>query len=337
MEYCIEAKALKPSFFSEYAVKSTQPATFFDEYMCANGISGVSCDDFSVDVFLDLSNEELLKEEFVEEESEEEEKDSLSDSSQDRAVEDDGFNCSTFSGSFDCGSISAGELSVPVDDLEHLEWLSLIVDDSASELSLLCPTGTFKENTKNRLEPVSRPPIQRTPILCFPSPVPAKARSKRSRSSGGAWSRASSSLSESSSTPTSSCGSSPTSVMSFSNPVRAADLILEPVVKKQKKRPAAEETGGETGGGSQTQRRCSHCQVQKTPQWRTGPLGAKTLCNACGVRYKSGRLFPEYRPACSPTFSGDVHSNSHRKVLEMRRQKDVPGTESGLTFGVTSF
>ncbi|KAI8533070.1 hypothetical protein RHMOL_Rhmol11G0267500 [Rhododendron molle] len=332
MEYCIEARALKSSFLSEYAVKSTQPAAFFDEYMCANGISGVSCDDFSVDVFLDLSNEE-----FVEEESEEEEKDSLSDSSQDRAVEDDGFNCSTFSGNIDCGSISAGELSVPVDDLEHLEWLSQIVDDSASELSLLCPTGAFKENTKNRLEPVSRPPIQRTPILCFPSPVPAKARSKRSRSSSRAWSRASSSLSESSSTPSSSCGSSPTSVMFFSNPVRAADLIHEPVVKKQKKRPAAEETGGETVGGSQTQRRCSHCQVQKTPQWRTGPLGAKTLCNACGVRYKSGRLFPEYRPACSPTFSGDVHSNSHRKVLEMRRQKDVPGTESGLTFGVPSF
>ncbi|KAF7126274.1 hypothetical protein RHSIM_Rhsim11G0182700 [Rhododendron simsii] len=338
MEYCIEARALKSSFFSEYAVKSTQPAGFFDELMCANGISGVSCDDFSVDVFLDLSNEELLKEEFVEEESEEEEKDSLSDSSsQDRAVEDDGFNCSTFSGNIDCGSISAGELFVPVDELEHLEWLSQIVDDSASELSLLCPTGTFKENTKNRLEPVSRPPIQRTPILCFPSPVPAKARSKRSRSSGRAWSRASSSLSESSSTPSSSCGSSPTSVMFSSNPVWAADLIFEPVVKKQKKRPAAEETSGETGGGSQTQRRCSHCQVQKTPQWRTGPLGAKTLCNACGVRYKSGRLFPEYRPACSPTFSCDVHSNSHRKVLEMRRQKDVPGTESGLTFGVPSF
>nr|GMD57237.1 GATA transcription factor 1-like [Ipomoea batatas] len=68
-------------------------------------------------------------------------------------------------------------------------------------------------------------------------------------------------------------------------------------------------------------RRFQHCRVDKTPQWRAGPMGPKTLCNACGVRYKSGRLLPEYRPANSPTFSAAVHSNSHRKVLKMRRQK----------------
>jgi hypothetical protein len=52
-------------------------------------------------------------------------------------------------------------------------------------------------------------------------------------------------------------------------------------------------------------------------------MGPKTLCNACGVRYKSGRLVPEYRPAASPTFVVSKHSNSHRKVLELRRQKEV--------------
>lgn len=69
-------------------------------------------------------------------------------------------------------------------------------------------------------------------------------------------------------------------------------------------------------------RRCTHCASEKTPQWRTGPLGPKTLCNACGVRYKSGRLVPEYRPAASPTFVLTQHSNSHRKVMELRRQKE---------------
>ncbi|PON76790.1 GATA transcription factor [Parasponia andersonii] len=67
-----------------------------------------------------------------------------------------------------------------------------------------------------------------------------------------------------------------------------------------------------------TTKRCTHCEVTNTPQWREGPLGPKTLCNACGVRYRSGRLFPEYRPAASPTFVPSVHSNSHKKVLEMR-------------------
>ncbi|KAL1538321.1 GATA transcription factor 4-like [Salvia divinorum] len=70
-------------------------------------------------------------------------------------------------------------------------------------------------------------------------------------------------------------------------------------------------------------RKCLHCASEKTPQWRTGPMGPKTLCNACGVRYKSGRLVPEYRPAASPTFVTARHSNSHRKVMELRRQKDV--------------
>ena len=52
-------------------------------------------------------------------------------------------------------------------------------------------------------------------------------------------------------------------------------------------------------------------------------MGPKTLCNACGVRYKSGRLVPEYRPAASPTYVSAKHSNSHRKVMEIRRQKEL--------------
>ncbi|XP_011017443.1 PREDICTED: GATA transcription factor 4-like [Populus euphratica] len=88
----------------------------------------------------------------------------------------------------------------------------------------------------------------------------------------------------------------------------------------EKENNGAPHSSAETEGGA---RRCSHCASEKTPQWRTGPLGPKTLCNACGVRYKSGRLVPEYRPAASPTFVLTQHSNSHRKVLELRRQKEM--------------
>ncbi|KAK9158400.1 hypothetical protein Scep_004974 [Stephania cephalantha] len=70
-------------------------------------------------------------------------------------------------------------------------------------------------------------------------------------------------------------------------------------------------------------RKCMHCEITKTPQWRAGPMGPKTLCNACGVRFKSGRLFPEYRPAASPTFVPTLHSNSHKKVLEMRIKEET--------------
>lgn len=77
-------------------------------------------------------------------------------------------------------------------------------------------------------------------------------------------------------------------------------------------------SSGSLEGGIGQPRRCSHCLAQRTPQWRAGPLGPKTLCNACGVRFKSGRLLPEYRPAKSPTFVSYKHSNSHKKVMEMR-------------------
>ncbi|XP_058078907.1 GATA transcription factor 7-like [Magnolia sinica] len=78
------------------------------------------------------------------------------------------------------------------------------------------------------------------------------------------------------------------------------------------------------GGGPEVlpvKKCCSHCQVEKTPQWRQGPRGPKTLCNACGVRYKSGRLVPEYRPAASPSFVSHMHSNSHKKIMMMRDKR----------------
>lgn len=35
---------------------------------------------------------------------------------------------------------------------------------------------------------------------------------------------------------------------------------------------------------------CAYCRTLKTPLWRNGPHGPKTLCNACGVRFKLGKL-----------------------------------------------
>lgn len=108
------------------------------------------------------------------------------------------------------------------------------------------------------------------------------------------------------------------------------DFFISPAKKQSFSSKVSKGTAGNKGvsvhakGGQQAvsgDRRCLHCGSQRTPQWRAGPMGPKTLCNACGVRYKSGRLLPEYRPAASPTFVETIHSNSHRRVLEMRRQR----------------
>ncbi|XVE93720.1 hypothetical protein REPUB_Repub01dG0218600 [Reevesia pubescens] len=330
MEYCMEAKALKSSVRGELAMQNTQHVVF-DDFLYMNVMNGdVAGEEFSVDCFFDYTHGEF-EEGFIEEE--EEKLDSVSISFQERVADDDS---NLNSNSFYFDSVLTNELSVPDDEIAGLEWLSRFVDDSVSEVPLLCPA--FSQQSDNHakawFEAEPEPVFVKTP--CFSSPVPSKARSKRAKRTGRTWSVGSMPLSESSSSTTvssssASSGFSMTSTTIVQNTELANDFSETPK-KKHKKKPAVQVSG------NLFQRRCSHCQVQKTPQWRTGPLGAKTLCNACGVRYKSGRLFPEYRPACSPTFSDDVHSNSHRKVLEMRKKKDLTEKESvELTRMVQSF
>ncbi|KAG2329391.1 hypothetical protein Bca4012_021045 [Brassica carinata] len=39
-------------------------------------------------------------------------------------------------------------------------------------------------------------------------------------------------------------------------------------------------------GDSLLARRCANCDTTSTPLWRNGPRGPKSLCNACGIRFK---------------------------------------------------
>ncbi|XP_059652343.1 GATA transcription factor 16-like [Cornus florida] len=34
---------------------------------------------------------------------------------------------------------------------------------------------------------------------------------------------------------------------------------------------------------------CGDCKTTKTPLWRSGPAGPKSLCNACGIKYRKKR------------------------------------------------
>ncbi|XP_054776730.1 GATA transcription factor 5-like [Prosopis cineraria] len=315
----VVANALKSSLHRELTcLKSTQQA-FGEEIWCFNSNNGVAGEDFSVDDLFDFSQNEFQPEY----EEDDEEKDSLScSSSHDRSEEDTNSNSSSLAG--DSDFIFSNELAVPDDDLADLEWVSHFVDDSVPELSLLYPVRSGEAKTRSEPEP-SRG-FAKTPCLPFEFPVKARStKRRRARMFIPLLSRPSS--------PPSSCSSVFSSTLTLIAVGTAPSTgfvqsVTETPVKKQKKR--AEAQAG-SGSGSQIQRRCTHCLVQKTPQWRTGPLGPKTLCNACGVRYKSGRLFPEYRPACSPTFSSNIHSNSHRKVLEMRKRKEMSEPECGLT------
>ncbi|XVF24922.1 hypothetical protein REPUB_Repub13aG0169300 [Reevesia pubescens] len=200
----------------------------------------------------------------------------------------------------------SGELCVPCDDLAELEWLSNFVEDSFSTDQNLqsnfqifaTSKSPIPESSSSSTRPDSLTRSPTNPIFQHDTPLPGKARSKRSRAAPCDWS------------------------------TRLLHLTPKSMGQKLRENPNA---NPELSG-----RKCLHCAAEKTPQWRTGPMGPKTLCNACGVRYKSGRLVPEYRPAASPTFVSTKHSNSHRKVLELRRQKEFQGAHHQQFISQTS-
>ncbi|CAM8949543.1 unnamed protein product [Rhodiola kirilowii] len=206
------------------------------------------------------------------------------------------LDCKSSMGDFGNSNLTS-ELCVPYDDPAELEWVSQFVEETFSsedmeKLQFISgmsarPDEPASATNESRLGPNS---TKSQPEIL----VPGKARSKRPRTTSGNW-------------------------------TSRLDLVCTPESEidpnPTKKPKTVRKYGPEylpVDG-----RKCQHCQTDKTPQWRTGPNGPKTLCNACGVRFKTGRLVPEYRPASSPTFVQTEHSNSHRKVMELRRQKEM--------------
>ncbi|KAK4538281.1 hypothetical protein CDCA_CDCA17G4306 [Cyanidium caldarium] len=59
---------------------------------------------------------------------------------------------------------------------------------------------------------------------------------------------------------------------------------------------------------------CDHCGTHHTPLWRPGPNGPKTLCNACGVKWKKGTLGPD-TPVVRPPWS--AHHPRHEGKRSM--------------------
>ncbi|KAL2539773.1 GATA transcription factor 11 [Abeliophyllum distichum] len=247
-----------------------------------------------------------------------------------------------FSGSnSNAASDLSTELAVPYEDIVQLEWLSTFVEDSFSGGG-----STFgKENMCINTEPSHNQFQTSSPVSVLESssssssctggktmPLspshrgPQRARSKRPRPATFNPRPAMQLISPPSSfietpQPFVTPGvSSESENFAESQPINIPKPVSGMEKKKKKIKLFIPMGSPETNQNPPTQavRKCLHCEITKTPQWRAGPMGPKTLCNACGVRYKSGRLFPEYRPAASPTFSPNLHSNSHKKVVEMR-------------------
>ncbi|CAL0319249.1 unnamed protein product [Lupinus luteus] len=269
------------------------------EFLTTNNNMG-SSDHFLVEEFFNFSNDDNLTL-FT---------DSISGNSTESSKPIDTINSFSVSGDQNfkpdifADTTFSGDLCVPYDDLADLEWLSKFEEESLSnedlqKMQFISGIKASNDDASKNHELQPQPNNPTSPVFNPQVSVPAKARSKRTRGPPCNW----------------------TSRLLVLSPTTSSSVPYpdDHVVFPPKKSPLRKRDLGDQGEG----RKCLHCATDKTPQWRTGPMGPKTLCNACGVRYKSGRLVPEYRPAASPTFVMTRHSNSHRKVMELRRQKEM--------------
>ncbi|KVH92356.1 Zinc finger, GATA-type [Cynara cardunculus var. scolymus] len=62
-------------------------------------------------------------------------------------------------------------------------------------------------------------------------------------------------------------------------------------------------------------RRCANCDTTSTPLWRNGPRGPKSLCNACGIRFKKEER--RANAAATVTTGGSEMAETHHHQLMM--------------------
>ncbi|XP_076916022.1 GATA transcription factor 18-like [Bidens hawaiensis] len=75
--------------------------------------------------------------------------------------------------------------------------------------------------------------------------------------------------------------------------------------------------GSATTADSLFSRRCSNCDTTSTPLWRNGPRGPKSLCNACGIRYKKEERRANAAAAAAVTNGGSDSSEGYNHQYMM--------------------
>ncbi|KAL5065879.1 hypothetical protein RYX36_027616 [Vicia faba] len=73
---------------------------------------------------------------------------------------------------------------------------------------------------------------------------------------------------------------------------------------------------------SPTIRVCSDCNTTKTPLWRSGPRGPKSLCNACGIRQRKARRAMALAAASENGTTIADHETCSAKRKKLQKKKE---------------
>lgn len=84
------------------------------------------------------------------------------------------------------------------------------------------------------------------------------------------------------------------------------------------------------GSNLHTGRVCANCQATKTPLWRSGPSGAKNLCNACGIRFKKAGRLPAVFQARELALSS-WHKKPSQPSSPIKRKSPTSHTSPGFS------
>ncbi|KAG8502201.1 hypothetical protein CXB51_000061 [Gossypium anomalum] len=67
----------------------------------------------------------------------------------------------------------------------------------------------------------------------------------------------------------------------------------------------------------QIKKTCANCGTSKTPLWRGGPAGPKSLCNACGIKSRKKRRAVLDKKSKNPKNLGD---NLKQRLISLGRK-----------------
>ncbi|KAK6927281.1 Zinc finger, GATA-type [Dillenia turbinata] len=90
---------------------------------------------------------------------------------------------------------------------------------------------------------------------------------------------------------------------------------------------------------------CADCNTTKTPLWRSGPLGPRSLCNACGIRQRKARkamaaaangLVPNVYNNASSMKSYKVHNKEKKTSATQYKKKCKLSTSTSHQHNTTT-
>ncbi|EEF49936.1 conserved hypothetical protein [Ricinus communis] len=79
--------------------------------------------------------------------------------------------------------------------------------------------------------------------------------------------------------------------------------------------------GDDDKSKNDSKKSCTDCKTTETPLWRAGPAGPKSLCNACGIRYRKTKR--------------DILS-FHKSPFKRRKRPNITATTPSSTSTATT-